>query len=1330
MSNLESIFHAAVLLPHSERARYLDSACADDTALRAEIESLLAADDKASTFMAGLENQLSSVLKHHQETGTEIGRYRIDKKIASGGMGSVYQAWDSRLNRDVALKFLHPHCALDPNAKQRFMREAHAVSKLNHPNICTVHDVADTETGEQYIVMELCIGRRLDELLAENTLSYEEIFKIATQLCTALSAAHDENILHRDLKPQNVIVDETLHVKLLDFGIAKVVGAEASATSQALGTVAYMAPEQFNAGAQDKRTDVWALGTLFFELLTGSTPFVGNTQPEVMRAIFEQRRMSLSSAADAFPIVFEDFFDACLAHRIDNRLASMQAFQEQLVGLKSHVSMDGKLANKPTYVSGTREGKTNSNSTRNERRNVTIVHLRALFPPEIDPEERASASDHIKEIFQKIVRRFGAHQFSNSVSELAAYFGYPKADEHSTVQAVRCALALKEAISRRQVPDSDTNYASQIAVHTDLMIARNTDTSAGVELVGDGPAVAQNLSFNAAPNQILVSPVTAELVQGFFSVNNFKTNTGQVAEVLRESSARSKFDVSLASGLSPLAGRVHELGMLSEAWQQAQEGEGRVIAISGDPGIGKSRLIHELKKEVAKSADAWLVECQSSPYQSDSVLYPVTNYLKTEMLQFTPELSAEEKQSRVIGLLTEYGFDEEEIGIFAELLETPVHMGSQSLVSPDQRHTAIFSGLEQILKQRANNQPVLAIFEDLHWADASTNKLIEYLLQQALPNNLLLMLTFRPNYKPRWLTTEAVTHLVVQRLSKKDSRALIETLYGENEINPGIQAQLMEKTDGNPLFIETITQAVVEHGLPSIDAIPASLHDSLASRLDQLGSIKQVAQHAAVIGREFTFSLLKESLEIEENILESSLKQLSETQLVTTPSDKLGKYRFKHALIRDAAYDSLLKRDKSTIHGKIAKILLADPNVGQVLLANHCDLAGLYEEAASAWLNAAKSALNQAAAREAFGLCEKGLAAIDKASPNESLSRIKIDLLLTLGPSVIATRGYTDHRLAKTYSEAFAISESLGTSNQSFTALFGTFTFNIVNANHKNAYDTTQKLLSIAHAANDAELIAEADMASGLANFFIGDFLSAKDFFSKTVEIYSPEIHGRHAVSFGQDPKMIALAHLGWIQFILGEGAPTETSAAAIMHARELRHPFSLTYALTYDGATQLYSGNIEQSRLSLNEAIAISREYRIHGVELLARVFSAMIEVFATPCEDTIFAAERVIENYKSSSANMFLTAWSAELGLAYLAQGKLDDAKKRLKQARQYMQEFGERWYQFPILCAEAILANHTSNPETAVQRRKEAAELLKESGSRGWLSQRRFETDSLSS
>jgi len=249
--------------------------------------------------------------------------------------------------------------------------------------------------------MELCIGRRLDELLAENTLSYEEIFKIVTQLCTALSAAHDENILHRDLKPQNVIVDETLHVKLLDFGIAKVVGAEASATSQALGTVAYMAPEQFNAGAQDKRTDVWALGTLFFELLTGSTPFVGNTQPEVMRAIFEQRRMSLSSAADAFPIVFEDFFDACLAHRIDNRLASMQAFQERLVGLKSHVSMDGKLANKPTYVSGTREGTTNSNSTRNERRNVTIVHLRALFPLKSIPKSEQARATILRKYFRR-----------------------------------------------------------------------------------------------------------------------------------------------------------------------------------------------------------------------------------------------------------------------------------------------------------------------------------------------------------------------------------------------------------------------------------------------------------------------------------------------------------------------------------------------------------------------------------------------------------------------------------------------------------------------------------------------------------------------------------------------------------------------------------------------------------------------------------------------------------------------------------------------------------------------------------------------------------------
>lgn len=942
------------------------------------------------------------------------------------------------------------------------MREAHAVSNLNHPNICTVHDVADTEIGEQYIVMELCVGRRLDELITENALSYDSIFRITEQLSAALATAHNKNILHRDLKPQNVIIDDDLHVKLLDFGIAKIVGAEGSANSQALGTVAYMSPEQFTAGNQDQRADVWALGTLFFELLTGATPFSGKTQPEVMRAIFDQKRPSLREIGSELPEQFEQFFDSCLAYKMHDRLPTMREFHSALGGLRSAFPDVESLNGKPHYARAANGFTNTAHSSQNERRNVTILHFRALTADGMDPEDRASTLDQISEVFQKIIRRFGAYQFSNSASELAAYFGYPKADEHSTIQAVRCALALKEATLRRQGSSHLPAYSAQIAVHTDLMIARNTDTSSGVELIGDGPAVAQNLSFNAAPNQVLISHITAELVEGFFSLTNLNTSFGKVAEVLGESTAKSKFDVALASGLSPLRGRVHEIGMLREAWQQAIENDGRVIAISGDAGIGKSRLIHELKEQVADSADAWLVECQCSPYESNTTLYPVIHYFKTQVLQFSDDLSEDERTSRVIGFLTEYGFDEEDISILAEIFDAPIQPSTNALVSPDQRHAVIFSGLAKLLKQRASYQPVLVIFEDLHWADASTNKLIERLLQERLPSNLLLLLTFRPGYKPRWLTTENVTRLVVQRLSKKDSGSLIETVYGGEKMDEKIRVRLMEKTDGNPLFIETLTRSVTERGKSSIESIPNSLHDSLAARLDQLGPSKLVAQHAAVIGREFTFSLLNECLDIAPNLLESSLRQLTEAQLITTPADEHESYRFKHALIRDSAYDSLLKADKTAIHGVIAKALSSNPNVSPALLDNHYDLAGLYEDAALCWLDAAKTALNQAAAREAFGLCEKGLAAIDRATPSDPVTHTKIELLLTLGPAVIATRGYTDHRLEKAYAEALTLSQELGANDRSFTALFGTFTFNIVSAKHEKAHQVTKHLTEIA----------------------------------------------------------------------------------------------------------------------------------------------------------------------------------------------------------------------------------------------------------------------------
>lgn len=1324
MSNLESIFHAATALPEAQRAAYLNEACAGDEGLRADVEALLIADAKAATFMAGLENQIQSVLKHHQETGTKIGRYRIDRKIASGGMGSVYQAWDSRLNRDVALKFLHPHFALDITAKQRFIREAHAVSKLNHPNICTIHDVGESDNGEQYIVMELCEGTRLDQLIDMNGLSYGSIFNITNQLCDGLTVAHEKDILHRDLKPQNIIIDKNENVKLLDFGIAKVIDRESTKTSQAVGTIAYMSPEQFKAGKQDTTADIWALGALFFEMITGTLPFQGNSQPEIMHAIFSQNRPSLISLGCDLPITFEEFFDRALAHHPEHRFNSMQSFKSGVADLALFFREGSSYNETPRYASRHIDRNNNSGvSSQNERRNVTVLHFRTIAD-NIDPEERAQSIIQLDDIFKKIIRRFGAHQFSNGSGELSAYFGYPKADEHSTIQGVRCAVGLKEALQRRQISTSTVALKAQIGVHTDVLITRETNTTGELELLGEGPAIAQNLSFNAAPDQILISQSTAKLVAGFFATNELQTSFGPVFEVLRESRAQSKFDVAVEAGLSPISGRIHELGMLKESWQQTLEGEGRVMAISGDPGIGKSRLVYELKQEIAHSAEAWLVECQCSPYETNSTLYPVIRYFREDVLEFNDALSQEEKQSRVEGFLVEYDFSDEDVTILSDFFGAPLPAMTQNLISPEQRQIRIFAGLARLLKQRASLQPILVIFEDLHWADLSTNKLIQQLLSDSLPPNVMLLMTFRPQFKPQWLISEHVTHLAVQRLSKQQSTLLINNIIVERHLPDTVRSAILGKSDGNPLYIETLTRSVCESGPDSIETIPNSLQDSLMARLDQLGPAKSTAQFAAVIGREFDLDLLAQSTGISVEQTQIEIKQLVTAQLVIAPQRKGDKYRFKHALVRDAAYDSLLKADRRLIHAKIAEKLAHNQQSSAALLATHYAAAGLHSQAAKSWLAAGQHALHQDAVREAIDACEKGLEEANKVADHQSIVDTKIDLLLTLSPALIAARGYTDVSLASIYDEALDLSNSIDAQDKRFSALFGAFTFYVVSADHPRALEITEQLLAIATAADDLELLAEAYMAHGISQYFTADFLGAKRSFGKVIDIYQPTVHGKHALIYGQDPKMISLAFSGWIEFILGNSAVAqEISVQAINHARSLNHPFSLTYALVYNGATQLYCRKIDAARHSISEALDLCIKYKIRGVESLGRVFAAMIDVFENPSPDTIKAAENCIEFYHNTGANMFLTAWNVELAYANLALNKHAEASNKFELAAAQISEFGETWYLFPLLQGQSLLAKQRGDIELAKNFSESAISHLNATSCHGWRSQKRF-------
>ena len=653
----------------------------------------------------------------------------------------------------------------------------------------------------------------------------------------------------------------------------------------------------------------------------------------------------------------------------------------------------------PTYA-GTPEA---------ERRQLTVMFCdlqgSTALSQQLDPEELREVIRSYQELCAGAVSRFDGHIAKYLGDGLLIYFGYPQAHEDDPHRAVRGGLAILEGmgpLNGKLKADKDIELAVRIGVHTGLVVAGEMgggDTIESLAIVGEAPNIAARLQEAAEPNSVVISDVTANLVKGFFVSKGlgFHELKGisepmELFSVQSESGAQTRFDVA-AAHLTPLVGREQELGLLLDRWEQAKDGLGQVVLLSGEAGIGKSRLIDALTERLAEERHT-IRRLRCSAYHQNSALYPIIDFLEL-WLDFRREDTSEAKLGKL-----ENAFERGSAGLrdgvpfLATLLSLPIN-GRYATVelSAERQRERTTEIVVELLMETGEAQQALLVVEDLHWADPSTLECLAMLVGQAATSHLLALFSFRPEFSPPWDSRAYMTPILLNRLTRRLASDLVDRLTGGKTLPEEIINQISIKCDGVPLFVEEVTRMVIESDLlmevndhyqltgplPPL-AIPTTLQDSMTARLDSLGDAKEMAQLGAVLGREFSHDLIRAVSESDEQTLGRQLQQLIQGEFLyqrNLPPDSI--YTFKHALIQDAAYESLLRTKRQQYHQQTARVLeerFADTlDAKPELLAHHYFEAGHSVEAVSYWLQAGESALSAYFWEEALANFQRALSA-------------------------------------------------------------------------------------------------------------------------------------------------------------------------------------------------------------------------------------------------------------------------------------------------------------------------------------------------------------------
>jgi class 3 adenylate cyclase/tetratricopeptide (TPR) repeat protein len=857
-----------------------------------------------------------------------------------------------------------------------------------------------------------------------------------------------------------------------------------------------------------------------------------------------------------------------------------------------------------------------------ERRQLTVMFCDLVGSTALstrrDPEDLRELIGDYHHAVADTVGRFDGFVAKYMGDGVLIYFGYPQAHEDDADRAVRAGLAVIEAVGRlpaREDLSVRLGLATGLAVVGDL-IGEGAAQERGV--VGETPNLAARLQGLAAPNTLVIAEATRRQIGGLFDLADLGPQAlagfagPQPAwRVIGESGMLSRFE-ALRSGTTPLVGRAEELDLLLRRWEQAKSGEGRVVLISGEPGIGKSRLTAALSEHIGSEPHTRL-RYFCSPHHQDSALYPFIAQLE-RAAGIARDDAPEAKLTKLDALIASGARDADDITLLAELLSLP-NAAAELTLSPQRKREKLLETLLGQLALAARRRPVLMVFEDVHWIDPTSRELLDLTVDRVRRLPVLLAITFRPEFLPPWGGRAHVTSLSLNRLGERAGQALVHTLAGNAPLTAEMVAEIVERTDGVPLFVEELTKAVLESAgqgdrvaavlataSQTALSVPATLHASLMARLDRLGpSAKEIAQIGAVLGREFGYELIEPVAQRPDRELQAALDRLSEAGLLfCRGAPPHASYLFKHALVQDAAYSTLLRGRRQELHARVAAALeeyFRDLVERQPeLLAHHLTAAGDTERAVEQWLKAGERAAGRLAHVEAIAHFERGLSLLASLAETPARDTREIELQLALGVSSITVKGMSSPIVPQAYGRARELAEKSGDQRQLFQATYGLWQNACGSGRVTAARPLAERLMQLAVRAADDGLHLQAHHSAWTTRWAAGEAAQAYAHTQEGFRLYDTERHRSHRHTYGgHDPGVCARMNCGHLEWLLGypHRAVTSTEEAVAL-AEQIAHPFSRELALEYAGFVRLNRGETDLGLAHWATAEAIRTEHRV----------------------------------------------------------------------------------------------------------------------------------------
>ncbi len=932
----------------------------------------------------------------------------------------------------------------------------------------------------------------------------------------------------------------------------------------------------------------------------------------------------------------------------------------------------------PAPVTARGEPEHAANLPAGERRHLTVLFSDLVGSTELstklDPEEWRDVVGAYQRTVMEVVARFGGHVAKWLGDGALASFGWPQAHEDDAERAVRAALALLEALTATDAP---TRLGVRIGLHTGAVVVGDDG-----EFYGETPNVAARVQTVADGDTILITAATHRLVAGLFVVESHGAPTlkgvpepVELYRVLQASGVRSRLDVP-GRRLTPYIGRDLELGVLLDRWERTQEGEGQAVIVTGDAGMGKSRIVQMLRERLTAQPHTWL-ECRCTPYTEHSAFHPVIELLERG-LELAPDDSRATKLAKLErALILDRMSTPDVVALFAAFLGIAGDGGGVSLpLSPDAQRRRTMDALMEWTFALAEPQPLLLLVEDLHWADASSLELIGRFIEQLPRTTLMLVGTARPSFTAPWAARSHLSPLRLDRLTRRQAREMIAACAGR-QLPPAIVDAIVARADGIPLYIEELTRMAVDSGLastPGALTIPATLHDSLMARLDHLGAAKEVAQRASVLGREFPYRLLADVASMDETTLRVGLEGLADAELLFArgePPDAV--YTFKHALIQEAAYESLLKRTRQQLHARVARGIeaTADPEV----TARHYEAAGMAAEAFRHYERAAAEGAARSAHEEAIAHGRKALTVLATLPDSRERDAREMRLQLGLGAALIPVRGWGHPDTVATYERARALAESTGDLDGLATTLMGVAGFVSSSCDWDATNALSQRLLELGERMQEDFVTLYALGTFANVHYYRGHFADALRASEGAHALYDAERH--HVLGSGTAgaparfpiEEDIGVSSQFWRAFALSNlGWPDRAVAAArdmVALARRLSHPFSLASALLAESFVYWMNGDAAQQLALAEESIAVSEA---HGFPLwlaFARALRASASVDASNAVAVASEIEEAIAmNASTGNHNGEPWLWTA-LADVQRSAGRYEDALRTIDEA-----------------------------------------------------------------